>query len=59
VINGREWVADDDFSDSHHLLPHGAKVFTERLGREVLALVRRTPEGKSVVQPAPGRASHH
>jgi hypothetical protein len=39
VINGRAWVADEDFSDSHHLLPHGATVFTKRLGGEVLALL--------------------
>jgi hypothetical protein len=36
VINAREWIGDDDFSDSHHLLPHGASQFTQRLGQERL-----------------------
>jgi hypothetical protein len=36
VIDAREWIADDDFSDSHHLQPEGAAKFTERLGRTTL-----------------------
>jgi hypothetical protein len=36
VIDCRTWVADEHFYDSHHLLPAGAAVFTERFGREVL-----------------------
>jgi hypothetical protein len=36
LINAREWVSEEDFSDSHHLLPSGATLFTERLGRELL-----------------------
>jgi hypothetical protein len=35
-VDARAWVADDDFFDSHHLVSHGATVFTERFGREVL-----------------------
>jgi hypothetical protein len=35
VINAREWIADEDFIDSHHLLAAGATKFTDRLGREV------------------------
>jgi hypothetical protein len=34
VINAREWMRDDDFSDAHHLLDEGAARFTDRLGRE-------------------------
>jgi hypothetical protein len=36
LVNAREWIADDNFTDSHHLLLRGATVFTERLGREVI-----------------------
>lgn len=36
VIDARDWVADGDFSDGQHMLLHGAVVFTERFGREVL-----------------------
>ena len=36
VINAREWMPDAAFSDSHHLLPDGATLFTERLCRDVL-----------------------
>jgi hypothetical protein len=40
VINAREWISDEDFTDSHHLLVHGGRIFTERLGREaVLPLI--------------------
>ena len=35
-INARDWVADDDFSDSHHLLPTGATVFTQRLWHDLI-----------------------
>jgi hypothetical protein len=41
LINAREWIADADFSDSHHLLPRGAAAFTERLEREgILPLIQ-------------------
>jgi hypothetical protein len=43
VVNAREWIADDDFSDSHHLLLHGAVVFTERLGRESVLPILQSP----------------
>jgi hypothetical protein len=36
IINARDWVGEDDFTDSHHLLPGGATKFTERLGREAI-----------------------
>ena len=41
LINARDWVADEDFYDSHHMFAHGAAVFTERFGPEVLAVVRQ------------------
>jgi len=36
LINARNWVADADFMDTHHVFVPGAKTFTERLGREVV-----------------------
>jgi hypothetical protein len=36
LLDARTWVEDGDFCDGHHLLPRGARVFTERLGREAL-----------------------
>jgi hypothetical protein len=36
VIDAREWIEDDAFSDAHHLLPAGATQFSLRLGREFL-----------------------
>ena len=45
VINAREWLAEEDFIDSHHQLPQGAALLTERLGREgILPLLRTTPD---------------
>jgi hypothetical protein len=41
LINARQWIADEDFADSHHLLPRGGAAFTERLGGEVLAVLRQ------------------
>ena len=35
VIDARDWVADKDLWDTHHLLPEGAEVYTDRLGREL------------------------
>lgn len=36
TVNARQWIADSEFWDGHHLLPPGAAVFTERLGHEVI-----------------------
>lgn len=37
VVRAREWVGEDGFSDSHHLLPGAADAFSERLAREAVA----------------------
>jgi hypothetical protein len=37
VIDARDWIGEDDFLDSHHLLPTGARIFTRRLGDEGIA----------------------
>jgi len=40
IIDARDWIASEDaFLDSHHLLPEGAEVFSDRLAHEVLSLV--------------------
>ena len=36
LIDARNWLADDDFVDSHHVNARGAEKFTLRLGREVI-----------------------
>jgi len=35
LIDAREWIADEEFWDSHHLRPSGAVQFTDRLGSEL------------------------
>jgi hypothetical protein len=44
LIVAREWIDEDDFLDSHHLLPRGAEKFSERLGREYIAPLLRQQE---------------
>jgi hypothetical protein len=49
VIDAREWIADEDFSDSHHLQPEGAARFTERLGpTALLPLLRQAGTRKEL-----------
>jgi hypothetical protein len=44
LIDAHDWLADDAFWDSHHLLPRGAAAFTERFEREALPpLLRNLP----------------
>src|SRR5262249_53740330 len=59
LIDAREWVGDDGFSDGHHLTTAGAAVFTERFGREALlpaleALGARDLPRKKVAERPPG-----
>jgi hypothetical protein len=46
LVNAREWSDDeDDFMDSHHLIPSGQAKFKERLAREcIFPLLRRTQD---------------
>jgi hypothetical protein len=43
IIDANCWVADEDFEDGHHVLAHGAEVFTTRLGAELPRLLARLP----------------
>lgn len=36
LIDARDWLADDEFNDGHHMLTQGARRFTDRLAREVV-----------------------
>ncbi len=36
VVNARDWIAEEDFFDGHHLLNRGATAFTQRLGDKFL-----------------------
>jgi hypothetical protein len=48
VIDANLWLADEDFEDGHHVLAHGAEVFTSRLREEIQHLLTRPtkPQGK-------------
>jgi hypothetical protein len=52
IFNAREWIDDEnDFLDSHHLLPSGAARFTERLGRDcILPALRQRTESRAVAR---------
>jgi hypothetical protein len=40
LIDAREWLADDDFTDGHHPAESGARLFTARLLSELPRVVR-------------------
>lgn len=40
-IDAWEWMGEDKFWDSNHLNPRGAKLFSERLGRQIGLLLKR------------------
>jgi hypothetical protein len=37
IVAAREWMPEPAFADGHHLLRPGAREFSERLGREIIA----------------------
>jgi hypothetical protein len=39
LVDARDWMKEEDFLDSHHLLVPGAEQFTRRFGRDVLELL--------------------
>jgi hypothetical protein len=47
LVDAREWLPDEAFWDSHHLLPRGAEAFTDRFQSESLRkLTDRVAPGK-------------
>jgi hypothetical protein len=48
LINGREWIAEAQFLDSHHLLASGARSFSQRLSRHAAPLVERTEMARQI-----------
>jgi hypothetical protein len=56
LVDAREWVADDDFIDGHHLLPHGSVTFSERLSREALVPLLRDTTAYARLASGPGPA---
>jgi hypothetical protein len=58
VINARNWEADEDFYDAHHLLPHGAAVFTRRFGGEVLRVLGEQGKTRPMSTGSYGTAAH-
>jgi hypothetical protein len=41
LINARNWMPDDAFCDSHHMIDEGAAAFTQRLGKTALVPLLR------------------
>jgi hypothetical protein len=41
VVDGRLWLNEEDFFDSHHVLARGAEKFTGRFARELAAVLAR------------------
>ncbi len=37
IVDARDWAPDETFLDGHHLLPSGARLFSQRLAGEVFA----------------------
>ncbi len=51
IVDTWAWMDDVVFYDGEHLLPEGAKIFTERLGREVLTPLVRGDEPYGPLRP--------
>ena len=51
-LNARQWFGEEAFTDSHHLRPEAAALFTERLTQEMIAPLLRQQAGPSLTPPA-------
>jgi hypothetical protein len=50
VYDATTWCDDGDFWDSHHLLPRGARQFSQRFGRQVVAEFVSRPSRSTATQ---------
>jgi hypothetical protein len=51
VIDARDWIEEESFSDSHHMLAEGATVFTDRLSRHPVVIeLLTTPHRRPVAR---------
>jgi hypothetical protein len=55
LIDARRWIADDYFSDTHHLLCEGSTLFSERLGKELETMLQRQVCDKAATKMGCGR----
>jgi hypothetical protein len=53
-VDARTWFRDEDFFDSQHILPHAAEVYTDRLGRDYIFPLLRSP---GVLPTEPGQVA--
>ncbi len=58
ILDAREWIPDDEFWDSHHLLLGGATAFTSRLDAELESLMAAPGEPSDLISQSsrPARA---
>jgi len=59
LIDARDWIADWDFADGHHLLSWGANAFTRRFAHEVLHCLRGERSGVSAPSASLGGLTRH
>ena len=59
LIDAHNWMREEEFMDSHHLLPTAAKRYTDQLGREgilpVLAALKLVKNGATAAEGMPPR----
>lgn len=47
LLDARDWIPEEDFNDSHHLLLHGAETFSDRMVHDfLLPILSRLAEPK-------------
>jgi hypothetical protein len=51
IVDGRDWVPDEELYDGHHATARGADIFTKRLEQEVLRPLIRSKDSEIRVTP--------